>query len=88
MTPSRRLSKRSAQAERKIMTLVGRGIDKFYSSSPALIGLVEGDSRSGSADVFYSPDLTVEGYSAVREEAPPEEQEKQDVTPRRRARAR
>jgi len=77
----------AAQAERKIMTLVGRGIDKFYSSSPALIGQVEGDSRSGSADVFYSPDLTVEGYSAVREEAPPDEQqERQDVSPRRRAR--
>jgi hypothetical protein len=39
----------AAQAERKIMTLVGRGIDKFYSSSPALIGLLEGDPRGRPA---------------------------------------
>ena len=71
------------------MTLVGRGIEKFYSSSPALIGQVEGDSRSGSSDVFYSPDLTVEGYSAVREEAPPDEpQDNPPNSPRRRARVR
>jgi hypothetical protein len=79
----------AAQAERKLMMLVGRGIDKFYSSSPALIGQVEGDPRSGFDDVFYSPDLTVEGYSAVRDELPPpDEQERRDVPPRRRARAR
>jgi hypothetical protein len=78
----------AAQAERRIMALVGRGIDKFYGSSPTLIGHVGGDSRSGFDDVTYSSDLTVDGYSAVRSDTPPDEQDKQDISPRRRARVR
>jgi len=75
----------AAQAERRVMALVGRGIDKFYGSSPTLVGQVGGDSPSGLDDVTYSPDLTVEDYSAVRSDAPPGEQ---DISSRRRGRVR
>lgn len=61
----------AAQAERRIMALVGRGIDKYYGSSPALVGEVGGDSRLG--EVTYSSDLTVEGHSAIRSDPPPGE---------------
>ncbi len=61
----------AAQAEPRIMALVGRGIEKYYSSSPAWIGDVAGDSPSQLGNVTYSSDLTVEGYSAVRSDIPP-----------------
>ena len=75
----------AAQAERRVMALVGRGIDKFYSSSPTLVGEVGGDSPSRLDDVNYSPDLTVEDYSAVRVDPPLGEQ---DTSARRRGRFR
>jgi hypothetical protein len=74
-----------AQAERKVMALVGRGIDKFYSSSPTLVGDVVGDSPSRLDDVTYSPDLMVEDYSAVRVDPRLGEQ---DTSSRRRGRFR
>lgn len=56
------------------MALVGRGIDKYYGAVPALIGEVGEFSSARPGEVTYSSDLTVEGYSAVRDDPRPGEQ--------------
>ena len=61
----------AAQAERKVMALVGRGIDKYYGSSPASVVHVGGNSPPRPGDVTYSPDLTVDDYPVVRGGIPP-----------------
>jgi hypothetical protein len=64
----------AAQAEGRVMALVGRGIDKYYGAVPALIGEVGEFSSARPGEVTYSSDLTVEGYSAVRDDPRPGEQ--------------
>jgi hypothetical protein len=60
----------AAQAERLIMALVGRGIDKYYGSASASVVHVGGDASARPGDVTHSPDLTIDDYPVVRGDVP------------------
>ena len=60
----------AAQAERRVMALVGRGIDRYYGSSSGSVVYVGGDSPVKPVDVTYSPDLTLDDYPVFRGEIP------------------
>jgi hypothetical protein len=60
----------AAQAERRVMALVGRGIDRYYGSSSASVVYVGGDSPVKPVDVSYSSELTLDDYAVFRGEIP------------------
>ena len=60
----------AAQAEGRVMALVGRGIDRYYGGSSASVVYVGGDSTIKPVDVAYSSDLTLDDYPVVRGEIP------------------
>jgi hypothetical protein len=60
----------AAQAERRVMALVGRGIDRYYGGSSGSVVYVGSDSAVAPVDVAYSSDLTLDDYAVVRGEIP------------------
>ena len=60
----------AAQSERRIMALVGRGIDKYYGSAAASVVHVGDSAPSSPGDVTYSSDLTLADYPVVRSDIP------------------
>jgi hypothetical protein len=60
----------AAQAERRVMALVGRGIDRYYGGSSASVVYVGSDSPVNPVDVAYSSDLTLDDYPVIRGDIP------------------
>ena len=56
----------AAQADRRVMALVGRGIDRYHGSSSASVVYVGGDSPVKPVDITYSSDLTLDDYPVFR----------------------